>query len=83
MVIEQWVIPSYLGDNLFYESFDWESLLCSADPLYTACGEANDLLTLDLDLKHVPRLGTCRGDFAPSIDMVFKSHTSVFKGWRS
>ena len=38
---------------------------------------------MDLDLKHIPRLGTYRGDFAPTIDVVFKSYTSISKGWRS
>jgi len=38
---------------------------------------------MDLDLKHIPKLGTFRGDFAPSIDVVFKSYTSVSRGWRS
>ena len=38
---------------------------------------------MDLDLKHIPRLGTYGGDFAPTVDVVFKSHTSVSRGWRS
>ena len=38
---------------------------------------------MDLELKHIPRLDTCKGDFSPTIDVVFKSHPSVFKGWRS
>jgi len=38
---------------------------------------------MDLDLKHIPRLGTCRGDFAPTTDVVFKSQPSISKGWRS
>ena len=41
------------------------------------CGEPNDLLTIDLELKNIPRLGTCREDFAPTVDVIFKSHTSV------
>ena len=80
---ERWVIPSFLRDNLFDESFDWESLPYSADPPYTGCRGPGDLLTIDLDLKHVPRLGTCRGDFSLSTDVVFKSYTYIYKGWRS
>ena len=38
---------------------------------------------MDLELKHIPQLGPCRGDFAPTTDMAFKSHTFVSKGWRS
>ena len=68
---------------MFDESFDWESLPCSTEPPYTACGEPDDLLTMDLDLKHVPQLDTYIGDFAPTIDEFFKSHTPVSKGWRS
>ena len=45
--------------------------------------ESDDLLTMDQDLKHIPRPGICRGDFAPTIYVVFKSHTSVSRGWRS
>ena len=48
-----------------------------------AYGKPDDLLTMDLELKHIPSLGTCRGDFAPTVDVVFKSHTSVSRGWRS
>ena len=80
---EQWIIPSFFKDNLFDKSFAWESLHCSAEPPYTACGELDNLLTMDLDLKHVPQLGIYRGDFAPTTNMVFKSDTSVSKGWRS
>ena len=36
---------------------------------------------MDLDLKHIPRLGTYKGDFAPTTNVIFKSHTSVSKGW--
>ena len=59
---EQWIIPPFFKENQFYKSFDWESISCFADPLYIACGELDDLLTMDLDLKHIHRLGTCRGD---------------------
>ena len=38
---------------------------------------------MDLELKHIPRLGTCRRDFSPTIDVVFKSHTSISRGWKS
>ena len=38
---------------------------------------------MDLDLKHIPRLRTCRGDFASTTNVVFKSHTSISKDWRS
>lgn len=83
LVEEHWVIPYFLGDNLFDESFDWESLPYSKDPTYIACGEPDDLLIIDLDLKHIPWLGTYRGDFDPSTNVVFKSHTSISKGKRS
>ena len=38
---------------------------------------------MDLDLKHIPWLDTCTGDFAPTTDVVFKYHTSVSRVWRS
>ena len=38
---------------------------------------------MNLDLKHIPWLGTCKGDFAPTTNVVFKSYTSVSKDWRS
>ena len=80
---EQWIIPPFFKDYLFNKNFDWDSVPYFSDSPYKACGEPNDLLTMDLDLKHIPRLGTCRGDFAPTTVVVFKSHTSVSKGWRS
>lgn len=80
---EKWIIPPFFEDYLFDKSFDWEFVSCSTNPLYTACGEPNDLLTTDVELKHIPRLDTCKGDFAPTIDVVFKSHTPLCKGWRS
>ena len=80
---EQWIIPPFFEDYLFDKKSQLGLTPCSEDPPYTACREPDDLLTMDLELKHIPRLGTCRGDFAPTIDVVFKSHTSVSKGWRS
>lgn len=80
---EQWIIPPFFEAYQFDKSFDWDSVHCSLNPSYTACGEPDDLLTMDLDQKHIPRLGTCKGDFASTTNMVFKSHTSVSKGWRS
>ena len=80
---EQWIIPPFFEDYLFDKSPDWDSAHCSEDLPYTACGELEDILTMDLELKHIPRLGTCRGDFAPTIDVVFKAHTSVSRGWSS
>ena len=46
---EQWIIPPFFEDYLFDKSFDWEPVPCSADPPYTACGETDDLLTMDLE----------------------------------
>ena len=80
---EQWIILPFFEDYLLDKSLNWDSVPCSEDPPYTTCGEPDDLLTMDLDLKHIPKLGTCRGDFAPIIDVVFKSHTSISRGWRS
>ena len=80
---EQWIIPPFFEDYLFDKNLDWDSVPCFEDPLYIACIELDDLLTMDQDLKHIPRLGTCKGDFSPTIDMVFKSHTFVSRGWRS
>jgi len=80
---EQWIIPSFFEDCLFDKSLDWNSTPYFEDPPYTSCREPDGLLTTDLELKHIPRLGTCRGDFVPIIDVVFKSHTLVSKGWRS
>ena len=57
--------PPFFKDNLFDKSLDWDSTLYSEDPPYTACGEHDDLFIMDLELKHIPRLNTCRGDFAP------------------
>ena len=57
--------PPFFKDNQFDKSLDWDSTLCSEDPPYTACGEHDDLFTMDLELKHIPRLDTCKGDFAP------------------
>ena len=56
--MEQWIIPPFFEDYLFDKSFGWESIPCSAGPPYTTCGETNDLLTMDLELNHIPRLGT-------------------------
>ena len=81
--MEQCIIPSLFEDYMFNKSLDWGPFPFSVDPPYIACGELDDLLIMDLEVKHVPRLGTCNGDFAPTIDVVFKSHTSVSKGWRS
>ena len=80
---EQWIIPPFFEDYIFDKSLDWDSAPYSEDPPYTTCGEPDDFLTMDLELKHIPRLDTCRGNFAPTIDVVFKSHTSVCRGWRS
>ena len=80
---EQWIIPLFFEDYLFNKSLNWDSSPYSEDPPYTACGEPDDLLTMDLELKHIPRLGTCKEDFAPTIDVVFKSHNSVPEGWKS
>ena len=80
---EQWIIPSIFEDYLFDKILNWDSVSCSKDPPYTVCGEPDDLLTMDLDLKPIPRLDTCRGDFASTIDVVIKFHTSVSRGWRS
>ena len=80
---EQWIILPFFEDYMFDKSLDWDLVPCSEDSPYTTCREPDDLLTMDLDLKHIPRLGTYRGDFAPTIDVVFKSHTSVSRGWRS
>ena len=68
---------------MFDKSLDWDLTTCFKDPPYTVCGEPDNLLTMDLDLKHILRLGTCRGDFSPTADVVFKSHTSVSWGWKS
>lgn len=57
---EQWIIPPFFEDYLFDKSFDWDFVPCSSDPLYMECGELDDMLTMDLDLKHIPQLGTCR-----------------------
>ena len=80
---EQWIIPPFFEDYLFDKSLDWDSTLCSEYHSYIVCREPNDLLTMDLELKHIPRLGTCKGDCAPTIDVVFKSHTSISRGWKS
>ena len=37
-VKEQWIIPSFFGDNLFDKSFAWESLPYPMEPPYMACG---------------------------------------------
>ena len=76
---EQWIIPPFFEDYMFDKSFDWEFVPCYVGPPYTACEELDDLLTKDLELKCIPRLETCRGDFAPTIDVIFKSHTSISK----
>ena len=80
---EQWIISPFFEDYLFAKSFDWESIPCSIDPPYIAYGEPNDLLPMDLEFKHIHWLGTCRRDFAPTTNVVFKSHTSISKRWRS
>ena len=79
---EQQIIPPppLFEDYLFNKSFDLEFVSCSADPPYIACGQPDDLLTMDVELKHILQLGTCRGDFTPTTDVVFKSHTSFSKG---
>ena len=80
---EQWIISPFFEDYLFHKNLDCDSALCSGDLSYTACGEPDDLLTMDLELKRIPRLGTYKGDFGPTVDVVFKSHTSISRGWRS
>ena len=80
---KQWIILPFFEDYLFDKSFDWEFVPCFAEPPYTACGDPNNLLTMDLELKHIPWPSTCKGDFAPTTDVGFKSHTSIYKGWRS
>lgn len=75
--------PSRFEDYLFDNGFDWKSIPCSADPPSTACGVPIVILTIDLDLKHIPWLDICMGNFALTTNVVFKSHTSVSKGWRS
>jgi len=50
---------------LFDKSFDWKSVPYSTDPPHIACGEPDGLLTMDLELKHIPRLGTYKGYFTP------------------
>ena len=55
---EQWIISPFFEDYLFDKSIDWDSAPCSEDPPYIACGVLDDLLTMDLDLKHIPRLST-------------------------
>ena len=47
--------PSFLWDYLFDKSLDWDSAPCFADPPYIACGEPDDFLTMDLELKNIPR----------------------------
>ena len=69
---EQWIISPFFKDHLFDKSLDWDSIPCSEDPPCIACGEPDDLLTMDMDLNHILRLDTCRREFAPTIDMVFK-----------
>ena len=75
---EQW--SPFFEDYLFDKSLDWDSTPYFDDPPYTASREHDDLLTMDLELKHIPRLGTYRGDFSPTVYVVFKSHTSVSRG---
>ena len=65
---EQWIIPPFFKDYLFDKSLDWDSTPYFGDHSYMACGEPDDLSTMDLELKHIPRLGTCRGDFALTVD---------------
>ena len=77
---EQCIISPFFEDYLFDKSFDCDSIPCYSDPLYMECKELDDLLTMDLDLKHIPLLGTCKGDVTSTIDVVFKFHTSVSKG---
>ena len=71
-------MPFFFEDYLFEKSFDCDFIPCSSNPPYTARGEPDNLLT-GLDLEDIPWLGTCRRDFAPTIDMVFKYHTFVSK----
>ena len=80
---EQWIISPFFEDYLFDKSLDWDSTPCFEGPPYIACGEPDDHLTMDLELKYILRLSTCKGDFSPTIDVVFKSHTSDSRGWRS
>ena len=79
----KWIIPPFFKDYLFDKSLDRDSAPSSEDPPNMACREFDDLLTMDLELKHIPRLGTCRWDFVPTIDVVFKSHISFSRCWRN
>ena len=51
---EQWIICHFFEDYLFNKSFDRDYVPCSSDSPYIACGEPDDLLTMDLDFKHIP-----------------------------
>ena len=51
---EQCIIPPFFEDYLFDKSFDREFVPWFVEPPYTVYGELDDLLTMDLDLKHVP-----------------------------
>ena len=44
---EQWIIPPFFEDYLHDKSLKWDSAPCYKDPPYTACGEPDDLLTMD------------------------------------
>ena len=80
---EQWIIPPFFENYLFDKSFDQDFVPYSSNPLQPECGELDGLLTMDSDLKHIPQLGTCRGDVSSTTDVVFKSHTSISNGWRN
>ena len=55
---EQWIIPPFFEDYLFDKSLNWDLALCSKDPPYTVCQEPNDLLIIDMELKHIPSKST-------------------------
>ena len=81
---ESWADPSFFEDYLFdktpLKSFH---VYNNDDPPLLSYGEPDHILLMDINLKQISRLAISRGDFSPIVDVVFKSHTSTSKGWKS
>uniref|UniRef100_A0A2N9J539 Uncharacterized protein n=1 Tax=Fagus sylvatica TaxID=28930 RepID=A0A2N9J539_FAGSY len=80
---KSWANPNFFEDYLFDKTPLKSFHVCNSDdpPLFVY-SVPDHLLLMDIDLKQIPCLVVSRGDFAPSVDVVFKSHTSS-KGWKS
>jgi hypothetical protein len=81
---ESWANSNFFEDYLFDKTPLKSFHVCNSDDHpFLVYSVPDHLLLMDIDLKQIPRLVVSRGDFAPSVDVVFKSHILASKGWKS